>query len=110
MKRTRSLVLCVLGVLAPFGVHAWEAKVVNIVQHDTQIAVYLSPDPGPLTCSVGQPYLMNVDDTTAVKQRFAMLMTALITGQTVSGWNDGCSSGIYGQSRPIFWRLQLNGL
>jgi hypothetical protein len=57
---------------------------------------------------VGQPYLIQVDDTAAAKQRFAMVMTALITGQTVSGYDDGCSTAIWAQSRPLVWRLSLN--
>jgi hypothetical protein len=102
------LILGVLGAMAPAAAQAWTARVTGIIQHGTQIAVYLSPDPGPLSCAVGQPYLMNVDDSAAAKQRFAMLMTALTTGQSIQGWDDGCNAGIWGQSRPHFWRLQLN--
>lgn len=110
MKMNKLLVLGALGMLAPLGAQAWEAKVTNVLQHGTQIAIYLSPDPGPMGCSVGQPYLINVDDSIASKQRFAMVMTALTTGQTVSGYDDGCSNGIWAQSRPLVWRLTLNGL
>lgn len=104
------LVLSVLGMLAPIGAQAWEARITNVLQHGNQIAIYLSPDPGPMSCSIGQPYLINVDDSIASKQRFAMVMTALITGQTVSGYDDGCSSGIWAQSRPVIWRLTINGI
>jgi hypothetical protein len=34
-------------------------------------------------------------------------MQALATGQQVGGWNDGCSDGIWGQSRPKIERLML---
>jgi hypothetical protein len=72
---------------------AWEGKVTSVLQHGTMVAIYLSPDPGPGSSSVGLPYLLEVSDTPASKQRFAMVMTALITGQTISGYDDGCSSG-----------------
>ena len=108
MKSKKLLVSCTLGLLLPFAAQAWEARVTSVLQHGGQIAIYLSPDPGPLGCSVGQPYLVNVDETTASKQRFAMIMLAVATGQTISGYNDGCSEGIWAQSRPLVWRLTLN--
>ncbi len=104
MKRTLFLIL---GVLAASAANAWEATVTDILQHGTMIAVYLSPDPGPGSCTYGQPYLMAVDDTAAGKQRFAMILTALATGQKIAGYDDGCDTGIWGQSRPVFWRLHL---
>ena len=104
MKR---ITLCAFAFLMASSAYAWEAKVTNVLQHGTQIAIYLSPDPGPGSCSVGQPYLVNVDETAAAKQRFAMLMTALVTGQTISGYDDGCSTGIWAVSRPLVWRLSL---
>jgi hypothetical protein len=107
MKR---IALCALAVLTSTTAFAWQGKVTNVLQHGTMLAIYLSPDPGPGSCSVGQPYLLDVDDTPAGKQRFAMLMLAIATGQTISGYDDGCSTGIWGQSRPKVWRLQLNGL
>ena len=108
MKSSKFFVRCALGLLAPLAAQAWEAKITNVLQHGTQIAIYLSPDPGPIGCSVGQPYLVNVDESTASKQRFAMIMLAVATGQTVSGYDDGCSNGIWAQSRPLVWRLTLN--
>lgn len=104
MKR---VFLCALALLTTTSAFAWEAKVTHVLQHGTMLAVYLSPDPGPGSCSVGQPYLIQVDDTIAAKQRFAMLMTAVATGQLISGYDDGCSSAIWGHSRPLVWRLQL---
>jgi len=94
--------------LAASSAQAWEAKVTAVLQHGTMLAIYLSPDPGPGSCSVGQPYLLAVDDTIASKQRFAMIMTAVATGQKVSGYDDGCNTGIWAQSRPYVWRLQLS--
>jgi hypothetical protein len=108
MKVRPLIFLGALSMLAPCGASAWDAKVTNVLQHGTQVAIYLSPDPGPLSCTTGQPYLINVDDTVASKQRFAMVMTALLTGQTISGYDDGCSNGIWAQSRPLVWRLSLN--
>ena len=104
----KKVLLLALGVFAASGAHAWEGKVINVLQHGTMVAIYMSPDPGPGSCSVGQPYLIQVDETVASKQRFAMVMTALITGQSISGYDDGCSTAIWGQSRPLVWRLQLN--
>jgi len=107
MKR---IALCVLAVFTTSAAFAWQAKVTNVLQHGTMVAIYLSPDPGPGSCAVGQPYLLAVDDTAAAKQRFSMVMTAVITGQTISGYDDGCSTAIWGYSRPLLWRLQLDGL
>lgn len=104
----KKLVLLALGAALATNASAWEGKVTNVLQHGTMIAVYLSPDPGPGSCSFGQPYLIQVDDTAAAKQRFAMVMTALITGQSISGYDDGCSTAIWAQSRPLVWRLTLN--
>jgi hypothetical protein len=107
MKR---ITLIALAILSSSSALAWEGKVTNVLQHGTMVAIYLSPDPGPGSCSVGQPYLIAVDDTPAAKQRFSMVMTALVTGQTVSGYDDGCSTAIWAVSRPLVSRLQLNGL
>ena len=106
-KSVLAAVFSVLGVLAVSSAQAWEATVTNVLQHGNMVAVYLSPDPGPLSCSYGQPYLTVVDDTPAAKQRFAMLLMALSTGQKISGYDDGCDTGIWAQSRPVFWRLSL---
>ena len=60
---------------------------------------------------MGQPYLLQVDETSAAKQRFAMVMLALATGQTISGYDDGCNTGIWADSRVRFvWRLQWTPL
>jgi hypothetical protein len=105
MKR---LWLFFLTALAASGANAWQAKVTNILQHGATVAVYLSPDPGPGSCSVGQPYLIAVDDTPDAKQRFALILTALSTGQLISGYDDGCSTAIWAQSRPVIFRLVLS--
>ena len=97
----------VLGVLAATSANAWEANVVDILQHGTVVALYLSPDPGPMGCSYGQPYLLTVDDTAESKQRFSMVMMALATGNKIAGYDDGCDTAIWGQSRPKVWRLLL---
>jgi hypothetical protein len=107
MKSNKLLVRCALGLLVPFAAQAWDAKVTHDLQHGGQIAIYLSPDPGPISCSVGQPYLVNVDESTASKQRFAMIMLAVATGQSISGYDDRCSSGIWAVSRPLVVRLTL---
>lgn len=86
---------------------AWEARVTDILQHGTVVAVYLSPDPGVGSCSVGQPYLLTVNDTMESKQRFAMIMQALATGTKIAGYDDGCDSSIWAQSRPKIVRLVL---
>ena len=104
----RSLMLFTLGVLAASSASAWQGKITNVLQHGTMIAIYLSPDPGPGSCTYGSPYLIQVDDTPAAKQRFAMVMLALATGQTVSGYDDGCDTSIWAQSRPLVWRLMVN--
>jgi hypothetical protein len=105
----KKFLLCALTLLTTTSAFAWQGKVTAVLQHGTMLAVYLSPDPGPGSCAVGQPYLIAVDDTIAAKQRFAMLMTAVATGQLVSGYDDGCSTAIWGHSRPLVWRLQLSG-
>ncbi len=107
MKRKELWVLGLLGMFAPYCAQAWEAKVTNVLQHGNQVAIYLAPDPGALSCAVGQPYLLDVDDTPAAKQRFALIMLALSTGQLLTGWDDGCSTGIWAQSRPLMLRLRL---
>lgn len=86
---------------------AWEANVTDILQHGTAVAVFLNPDPGPGNCQVGSPYILNVDDTPESKQRFAMILTAIATGQKVAGYPDACSTAIWGQSRPTVVRLIL---
>lgn len=86
---------------------AWEAKVVDILQHGSYVAVYLSPDPGVGSCSYGSPYLLSVEGTPASNQRFGMVLTALATGKSLAGYDDGCNSAIWAQSRPIIVRLML---
>jgi hypothetical protein len=104
MKRTESL-LAIVGLLSVSTAGAWEANVTDILHHYNYMAVYLSPDPGPSTCSVGSPYLILVDDSTASKQRVALIMLALATGQKVAGYPDPCDTAIWGQSRPTIQRL-----
>ena len=104
----RRLMLLVLGVLVATSANAWQGKITNVLQHGTYVAIYLSPDPGPGSCSYGSPYLIQVDDTPAARQRFAMIMLAVATGQTVSGYDDGCDTAIWGVSRPLVWRLQVS--
>jgi len=88
---------------------AWEANVSDVLQHGSYVAVYLSPDPGPGSCQFGQPYLLVVDDTAEAKQRFAMIMLALASGRKLAGYDDGCDTAIWAQSRPKIWRLMLRG-
>ncbi len=75
--------------------------------------MYLSPDPVVGSCSFGTRIysLLTtpvIDDTTVSKQRLAILMQAIATGQKVTGWDDGCATGIWAQSRPKIERLMLN--
>jgi hypothetical protein len=98
-----------LGILAATSANAWEANVTNILQHGSVVAIYLNPDPGPMGCSYGQPYLLMVDDTAEAKQRFSMVMLALATGNKIAGYDDGCDTSIWAQSRPKVWRLMLRG-
>jgi hypothetical protein len=108
MKKGRALLVMIGGLWASMA-GAWDANVTNIVHHWNYAAVYLSPDPGPGNCSYGSPYLVALDDSFASKQRFAMLMQALATGQRVSGWHgDPCDTGIWAQSRPRIERLMLS--
>ena len=107
MKIRRALLVVAGGLWASVA-GAWHANVTNILHHWNYVAVYLTPDPGAGSCSYGGPYLLLVDDTTASKQRLAILMQAIATGQKVTGYDDGCSTGIWGQSRPKIERLMLN--
>lgn len=86
---------------------SWEAKVTNILHHGDVIAVSLSPDPGPLQCDYGSPYLIKLDGSQASDQLFSMVLTALATGKTVTGYGDPCASDIWAKSRPTIWRLNL---
>ena len=86
---------------------AWEAKVTKILHHHTVAAIYLSPDPGVGQCTHGQPYILTLDGSSASKERFSMLLAALTAGQTVGGYSDGCSTAIWGNSRPLITRLSI---
>lgn len=101
------LFVIAVGVLMSTLTHAWEAKVTRILQHDDFVAVYLDPDPGPLNCATGQPYLLVVDGTPGSEQRFSMLLTAISGKMTVSGYADACNTAIWGNSRPTIERLNL---
>lgn len=87
----------------------YEAKVTEILQHDSHIAVYLNPDPGKAFCDVGQPYLLPVTDTVEHQQKYTLLLTALTTGKTIKGYlSEGeCDSNVWGQSRPIVRRIAI---
>ncbi|TQV65693.1 hypothetical protein FKG94_28245 [Exilibacterium tricleocarpae] len=86
---------------------SWDAKVTNILHHRDWVAVSFSPDPGNLGCSAGSPYLLKVDETAASQQRFSIILTALASGKTIGGHSDGCSSAIWGTSRPVIERINL---
>jgi hypothetical protein len=88
---------------------AWEAKVTNILQHGNYVAVTLNPDPGEGKCEDGSPYILIVDDEPDTAQKFSMLLTAMSTGMTIVGYEDPCSSAIWGRSRPTIERLGLRG-
>ena len=101
--------LILITLLFASATSAWEAKVTKILQHGGTAAIYLEPNPGPLNCEVGQPYIVIVDETPASQQRFSMLLTALTAKMTVSGYTgDACSTSIWGQSRPTIRRLNLH--
>ena len=87
--------------------HGWEAYVTAILQHGNNAAITLSPDPGIGNCEYGSPYILIVDDTPAAQQRFSLLLTALASGKKISGYQDECSSAIWGQSRPTVRRIRL---
>lgn len=103
----KKITLTFIAVLFASNAGAWEANVSDILQHYNYVAVYLSPDPGPGNCQYGSPYLLVVDDTPASKQRFAMIMAALVTGNKIAGYPDPCDTGIWAQSRPTIQRLLL---
>jgi hypothetical protein len=105
--KVKKIFAVVLGALLASTATAWEANVLEILQHGSVVAVYLSPDPGPGACQYGQPYLLPVSDSEESRQRFAMILTAVATGQKIVGYSDGCSNDIWSQSRPIIWRLIL---
>ena len=86
---------------------AWDAEVLDILQHGNVVAVWLSPDPGPGNCSVGSPYILVADGTPESNQKFSMLLTALTTGMKISGYPDACTTAIWGNSRPTIQRLHL---
>lgn len=74
--------------------YAWEANVVDILQHGDVASISLSPDPGKGQCEVGSPYILIVDETPAAQQRFSLLLTALVSGNKIRGYSDACSSAI----------------
>lgn len=88
-------------------VNAWEADVVDILQHGDYVAVTLTPDPGVGNCEHGSPYLLIVDETPAAQQRFSIVLSALISGKKVRGYADECDNAIWGKSRPTLRRLSL---
>ncbi len=90
-----------------FNASAWDAKVTNILHHRDWVAVTLTPDPGPGKCEKGSPYLVKVDETAKSQQLFSMILTALATGKTISGYDDPCVNAIWGNSRPSIERLNL---
>ena len=89
------------------SLNAWEANVVDILQHGDYAAISLSPDPGKGNCDVGSPYLLVVDETPAAQQKFSMLLTALASGKKVRGYADPCATAIWGASRPTINRLGI---
>lgn len=100
-------IFLLLGVLS-HNVSAWGGKVTNILQHGNAVAVTISPDPGKGNCDAGSPYILTLDDTEASKQRFSMLLAALMSGKSISGYDDPCVSAIWGVSRPSIVRLNLS--
>jgi hypothetical protein len=87
---------------------SWEAKVTKILQHRNVVAVYLEPNPGKGICEYGQPYILLADGEAGNNQKFSMLLTALTAGKTITGYEDACSTEIWGQSRPTISRLIIN--
>lgn len=106
MKKVGSLVCFMLMLVSQYSL-SWEAKVVELLQHEGYVAVYLSPDPGIGNCEYGQPYLLPVDGTPAKNQRFSLMLTALTAGLTIRGHADECSSAIWGKSRPTIRRVSI---
>ncbi len=104
---TNKAIFFISATLFTMHVSAWEAKVTNILQHGSTTAISLSPDPGKGNCEYGSPYILIVDSTPASQQKFSMLLTALSTGNKVSGYLDECSTAIWGKSRPTIRRLNL---
>ncbi len=86
---------------------AWEGRVTQILQHGSVAAVYISPAPGKGQCENGGPYILHVDGSPENNQRFSMLMMSLSSGMTISGYDEACSSAIWGQPRPTIGRLYL---
>lgn len=102
MKKIISIVC--LALIAN-GANAWEAKVTDMLQHGGWVAVTVTPNPGKMGCDQGSPYLLQVDDSAEYEQKFGMLLSALIAGLTVYGYDDGCASHIWGVPRPVIKRL-----
>ena len=107
--------LFLLSIFSFFSVNvsAWEGKVTRILHHTSYAAIYLEalpdkPAPGNGSCEAGAPYLLKIDETIASKQRFSLLMTALVAGKSVRGYDDGCVQAIWAQERPVIKRLYLN--
>ena len=92
--------LSLLTVLFAANTLAEGSQVTQILQHNEVVAVYLNPDPGKANCDVGSPYILKVDGTEANRQRFNMVLTAMSTGSRLSFSAPGCSSAIWGHSRP----------
>lgn len=103
----RKLILFMLMYSFIVNVNAWEANVVDILQHGTRVAVTLNPDPGIGKCEYGSPYILIVDESPAAQQRFSIILSALISGKKVRGYADECSTAIWGKSRPTLRRLGL---
>jgi len=76
MKKA-AIAVWTLFLSVPLSCNAWEASVTQIMHHYDSVAVWITPDPGPLNCQQGQPYLVKVDSSEASKQRFSMILTAL---------------------------------
>ena len=104
--KIRSLVLVFFALFSSYA-FSWEAKVTNILQHGAYVAVTLSPDPGPYSCQAGSPYLIKVDESSASKQLFSMVLSALATGKSIGGYEDACVNAIWGLTRPSIVRLNL---
>ena len=107
MNKLISCCAIVGAIFISCTVNAWEGQVTNILQHGDYVAITLSPDPGVGSCTVGSPYLMAVDETVESKQRFSMVLSALMSAKKIAGYDDGCATAIWGSSRPLIRRLNL---
>lgn len=104
----KNAVIILLALVASQA-NAWEANVKKILQHDEWVAVELSPNPGNHGCESGTTFLLKVDDSPATQQKYSLLLSALVSGKKVYGYNNqnDCVKGIWSNTRPPIDRIGI---